>query len=327
MHAGELFPGFRVLGCSPFRVTRNFDLSIDEDEADDLLKTIQKELRRRERGSAVRLEIAHDTPVEVVVFLRQALRLETRRRLPVRRPAAPRRPGAARRRATSCASSATSRFRRRSCRRCRSTTTSSASSPSATSCCITRTSRSRTWSSSSREAADDPNVLAIKQTLYRTSADSPDRRRADPRRRERQAGDGARRAEGPLRRGAQHQWARTLEKTRACTSSTASSASRPTARSRWSCGARATGIRRYVHLSTGNYNPTTARVYTDLSLLHGARRFGDDAGALFNLLTGYSSPPSWKRFASRRIGLQDRIIALIEREAALGLARRGSSPR
>src|SRR5207253_6350910 len=68
MHAGELFPGFRVLGCSAFRVTRNFDLSIDEDEADDLLKTIQKELRRRERGSAVRLEIAHDTPIEVVLF-------------------------------------------------------------------------------------------------------------------------------------------------------------------------------------------------------------------------------------------------------------------
>src|SRR5207344_1216906 len=76
MHAGELFPGFRVLGCSAFRVTRNFDLSIDEDEADDLLKTIQKELRRRERGSAVRLEIAHDTPTEVLGFMRSSLRLE-----------------------------------------------------------------------------------------------------------------------------------------------------------------------------------------------------------------------------------------------------------
>jgi len=63
-------------GCSPFRVTRNSDLSIDEDEADDLLKTIQKELRRRERGSAVRLEIAHDSPVEIVSFLRQVLRLD-----------------------------------------------------------------------------------------------------------------------------------------------------------------------------------------------------------------------------------------------------------
>src|SRR6185295_19111781 len=78
MHAGDLFPGFRVVGCSPFRVTRNSDLSIEaiEDEADDLLKTIQKELRRRERGNAVRLEIAHDAPAEVVGFLRTALRLE-----------------------------------------------------------------------------------------------------------------------------------------------------------------------------------------------------------------------------------------------------------
>ncbi|HEV3030093.1 MAG TPA: polyphosphate kinase 1, partial [Polyangia bacterium] len=76
MHAGDLFPGFRVVGCSAFRVTRNSDLSIDEDEADDLLKTIQKELRRRERGSAVRLEIAHDTPAEIVSFLRSVLRLE-----------------------------------------------------------------------------------------------------------------------------------------------------------------------------------------------------------------------------------------------------------
>src|SRR5439155_18357760 len=76
MHVGDLFPGFKVVGCSAFRVTRNFDLSIDEDEADDLLKTIQKELRRRERGQAVRLEIAADAPTEVEAFLRQALRLE-----------------------------------------------------------------------------------------------------------------------------------------------------------------------------------------------------------------------------------------------------------
>jgi len=68
MHAGELFPGFRVDGCHCFRVTRDFDLSLDEDDADDLLKTIQRELRRRERNQAVRLELAHDTPAEVEGF-------------------------------------------------------------------------------------------------------------------------------------------------------------------------------------------------------------------------------------------------------------------
>jgi hypothetical protein len=74
MHAGELFPGYRVLGCSAFRVTRNFDLSIDEDEADDLLKTIQKELRRRERGSAVAVPRAA-VPRTAVVDQHKALPL------------------------------------------------------------------------------------------------------------------------------------------------------------------------------------------------------------------------------------------------------------
>ena len=77
-------------------------------------------------------------------------------------------------------------------------------------------------------------------------------------------------------------------------------------------------IKRYVHLSTGNYNPSTARIYGDLSYFTARDAYADDAGALFNLLTGYSSPPSWKRFAIAPHGLQDRIIALIEREAALG---------
>jgi len=76
MHVGELFPGFRVVGCHCFRVTRDFDLSVDEDEADDLLKTIQRELRRRERNQVVRLELAHDTPAEVESFLRKALHLQ-----------------------------------------------------------------------------------------------------------------------------------------------------------------------------------------------------------------------------------------------------------
>ena len=76
MHASELFLGFRVVGCHCFRVTRDFDLSVDEDEADDLLKTIQRELRRRERNLTVRLELAHDTPSDVEGFLRKALHLQ-----------------------------------------------------------------------------------------------------------------------------------------------------------------------------------------------------------------------------------------------------------
>ena len=69
------------------------------------------------------------------------------------------------------------------------------------------------------------------------------------------------------------------------------SGSRPTASWRWWCGGRGNGIRRYVHLGTGNYNPRTARVYTDFSLFTARDAFADDAAALFNLLTGYSRRP------------------------------------
>src|SRR5262249_47627396 len=76
LHVGDLFPGARALGFWPFRVTRNWDLTIDEDESEDLLKTIQKEVRRRDRGNAVRLEIGRGARPEVMQFLASSLRVE-----------------------------------------------------------------------------------------------------------------------------------------------------------------------------------------------------------------------------------------------------------
>jgi polyphosphate kinase len=316
MHVGDLFPGFRVIRCDPFRVTRNFDLSIDEDEADDLLKTIQKELRRRERGSAVRLEIAHETPSDVVGFLRTALRLEQDDiylvdgplHLPDLSP-------------------------------------------------ITTRDDLREWKDEPfspqivpplqeyddifqviaqkdillqhpyesfedvvefiSEAAADPNVLAIKQTLYRTSADSPIVRALI------RAAENGKQVTAVVELKARFdeapniQWARTLEdagvhvvygliglKTH----------------SKVALVVRREGghIKRYVHLSTGNYNPSTARLYGDVSYFTARDTFADDAGALFNLLTGYSSPPSWRRFDVAPLGLHEKILALIDRETALG---------
>jgi polyphosphate kinase len=75
------------------------------------------------------------------------------------------------------------------------------------------------------------------------------------------------------------------------------------------------GIRRYVHLGTGNYNSATARAYTDLSLFTARTEIADDVTALFNLLTGYSTQPNWKRLAVAPTTLQNRILELIEREA------------
>jgi polyphosphate kinase len=74
-------------------------------------------------------------------------------------------------------------------------------------------------------------------------------------------------------------------------------------------------VRRYVHLGTGNYNPTTARQYTDISLLTSRPDIADDASALFNMLTGYAEPPQWKKLAVAPLTLHKRILDLIEREA------------
>ena len=157
-------------------------------------------------------------------------------------------------------------------------------------------------------------MLAIKQTLYRTSADSPIVRSLIRAAENGKQVTARRRAEGALRRGAQHPVGAHAEdagvhvvygliglKTHCKVALVVRR--------------EGNGIKRYVHLSTGNYNPSTARVYGDLSYFTARDAYADDAGALFNLLTGYSSPPSWKRFAIAPHGLQDRIIALIEREA------------
>lgn len=316
MHVGDLFPGFRVVGCNPFRVTRNFDLSIDEDEADDLLKTIQKELRRRERGSAVRLEIAHDTPPDVVTFLRTALRLDNDDVYFVDGPLhladlVP-----------ICARDDLREWK------------DEPFSPQIVPPLQEYDDIFRVIAQKDillqhpyesfedvvefiSEAADDPNVLAIKQTLYRTSADSPIVRSLI------RAAENGKQVTAVVELKARFDeapnilWARALEdagvhvvygliglkthcKVALCVRREGAS------------------IKRYVHLSTGNYNPSTARIYGDVSYFTARDVFADDAGALFNLLTGYSSPPSWKRFSVAPVGLHERIIELIDREAGFG---------
>jgi polyphosphate kinase len=318
MHAGDLFPGFRVVGCSAFRVTRNSDLSIDEDEADDLLKTIQKELRRRERGSAVRLELAHDTPAEIVAYLRSVLRLEEDDVYRVDGPL----------HLADLGPIATAA--REDLRDLRDEPFSPQIVPPLQEYDdIFRVIAQRDillqhpYESFEdvvefiSEAASDPKVLAIKQTLYRTSADSPIVRALI------RAAENGKQVTAVVELKARFdeapniQWARALEdagvhvvygliglKTHCKVSLVVRR--------------EADKIKRYVHLSTGNYNPATARIYGDLSYFSARDAYADDAGALFNLLTGYSSPPSWKRFHVAPLGLQERIISLIDRETALG---------
>ncbi|MBN2577243.1 MAG: polyphosphate kinase 1 [Deltaproteobacteria bacterium] len=315
MHVGGFFPGFRVVGCSPFRVTRNFDLSIDEDEADDLLKTIQRELRKRERGQAVRLEIASDSPAEVESFLRGSLRLDP---IDVYRVDGPLR-----------LSDLTPLTGHPQVRDFHDEPFAPQLVPQLREGEIFKALAERDvllhhpYEAFDHvvdfvsEAADDPDVLAIKQTLYRTSAESPIVRTLI-----RAAENGKQvtavvEIKARFDEGRNIAWARVLEESGVHVVyglvgfKTHCKVSLVVRRER---GA----IRRYVHLSTGNYNPATARTYGDLSYMTAREDFADDAGSLFNLITGYSAPPSWKRFAIAPLGLKERVIELIAREAGFG---------
>ena len=315
MHVGGLFPGFRVVGCSPFRVTRNFDLSIDEDEADDLLKTIQRELRKRERGQAVRLEVASDAPAEVETFLRRALRLEPSDVYRVDRPLR--------------LGDLTLLTSHPLMRDFHDEPFAPQLVPQLHEGEFFKVLAERDillhhpYESFDHvvdfvsEAADDPDVLAIKQTLYRTSADSPVVSALI-----RAAENGKQvtavvEIKARFDEGRNIAWARVLEESGVHVVygpvgfKTHCKVALVVRRERGI-------IRRYVHLSTGNYNPATARTYSDISYLTAREDFADDAGALFNLITGYSAPPAWKRFAVAPLGLKERILDLIARESGFG---------
>ena len=168
------------------------------------------------------------------------------------------------------------------------------------------------------EAADDPNVLAIKQTLYRTSADSPIVRALI------RAAENGKQVTAVVELKARFdeapniQWARTLEDAGVHVVygliglKTHCKVALVVRREGKRHQALRPPVDRQLQPVDGAASTATSRYFTARDA------YADDAGALFNLLTGYSSPPSWKRFAVAPLGLQDRIIALIEREAALG---------
>jgi polyphosphate kinase len=312
-HLSTLFGGFRVVKSTVFRVTRNTDLEIDEDDAEDLLQTIEETLRQRMRGDAVRLEIsdaadeqfvqllveAHDLdardvyrvagPVDLTVCL--ALhRLEGFRNLKDE-PLVPRVPPAF--------SSAGDVFEL-----IRGQDVLVHHPYESFGCVVDFVER----------AADDPQVLAIKQTLYRTSGASPIIRAL-----ERAAHNGKQvtaLVELKARFDEENNivWARSLERAGVHVVygvvglKTHCKASLVVRR-------EDEGIRRYVHLSTGNYNPTTARTYTDLGLFTANPDFGEDTSELFNLLTGYSQPRRWRKLMIAPLGMRERIVELIDREA------------
>jgi polyphosphate kinase len=313
-HVGTIFPSVRLRGVYVFRVTRNFDLEIDEEEGEDLLQTIQQELRRRERGNAVRLEVAGEPTPASLAKLVKALKLDPERDVY-------RTTGMLN---VSDLMQLVARDERRDLR-----------DEPFTSLAVPPLRDSDDLFASIREgdvllhhpyesfdavvdliarAAEDPEVLAIKQTLYRAGGDSPIVKALA------RAAESGKQVTAIVELKARFdeesniQWARTLEQ-----SGVHVVYGLLGLKTHAKClliVRREKGhLRRYVHLSTGNYNPATARMYTDVSLLTCRPNLCEDASSLFNLLTGYSAPPKWNSFIVSPLGLHEAVLGLIAREA------------
>jgi polyphosphate kinase len=317
-HATELFPGYAVRPqeAAAFRVIRNWDFEIDEEESEDLRSTIQAELRRQDKGAAVGLALGANASEELAGRLREALALvpgdvyridgplqlpdllglaeaDPRPELRVS-PWVPVVPGHLR--------DAESLFSEVSRRDLLLHHPYDSFDP------VVRF---------IEEAADDPNVVAIKLTLYRTSGDSPFVRALS------RAAENGKQATAFVELKARFDeanniaWARRLEENGVHVVYSVHGYPGHKTHCKMALVVRreGSGIRRYVHIGTGNYNPSTARFYTDVSLFTAREEIADDVTALFNLLTGYSEPPSFKRLSAAPFGLQDTVISLIDREA------------
>ena len=310
-YVSELFPGHIVKRAHAFRLTRNADIEIAEDEADDLLHVIEDEVRRRRWGDAVRLEVGKDMPDSWRTYLAETLRLapediyEISNHLNVGDfmelalldipelrydPFTTRLPTEYRNEA-----------------------------------CIFDAIRKQdilihhpfhafdAVQNLIEQAADDPNVLAIKQTLYRVGSRSPVVAALA-----RAAGNGklvTALVELKARFDEENNivWARELE--RAGVHVVYGFAGLKThCKSLLIVRREGNEIRRYVHLGTGNYNPGTSTIYTDFALLSCDADLGADVSELFNYLTGFSKQKSWRKLWVAPETLRGQIIAAIDRE-------------
>jgi len=317
-HLGPLFPEMPIEGCWAFRVTRNWDLTIDEEEAEDLLVTIERELRRRDRGSAVRLQINASVEEPTSRFLARALNLGDADVYHQRRPLA----------ISELLNALMAMPQLKHLQDEPFTPTVPAAlgdlgedlfdAIRAGDVLLHHPYESFEPVVSFVElAADDPDVLAIKMTLYRAGHGSPIVRAL-----QRAAENGKQvtvlvELKARMDEEANILWARELEQAGVHVVygligfKTHSKLALVVRR-------EAGAIRRYVHLGTGNYDPATARSYSDLSLFTANEAFGADATALLNLLTGYSKPPQWRKFLVSPLGLKQSILQLIDDETRAG---------
>ncbi len=320
-HLHALFPGMHVVDSHAFRVTRDADLDLQEDEADDLLRAIESELRKRRFGEPVRLEVARSMPAAMRAMLMDALSLTTFDCYEIEGMMA-----------TSALWSLVGidkpalhdpPFMPSIPKRLRGASDLFAVIREGDLLLHHPYQSFDPVVQFLRQAASDPDVLAIKQTLYRTSGDSPvvsaliDATEAGK--------QVATLIELKARFDEENNilWARNLERVGAHVVYGLSGL-KTHAKVTLIVRNEPDGIRRYMHFGTGNYNDKTAKLYTDMSLFTCREDLGRDATQLFNALTGFSKAESYERLLVAPTGLRSGFMELIDRETAHALAGRPS---
>ena len=327
-HLPQLFPGLEVTGHHPFRVTRNADVEVEEDRDENLLQALERELARRRFGPAVRLEVSEDMDPHVLEMLIRELEIteDDVVQVPglldlncllqlydVDRPALKQDPfvPATHPRLVE-GEKAADIF---AALRDGDVLVHHPYDSFATS--VQRF---------IEQAAADPHVLAIKQTLYRTSGDSPI---VDALVDAAQAGKQVVVLVEITARFDEHaniRWARALEKA-GCHVVYGLVGLKTHCKTSLVVRQEKGGLRRYAHIGTGNYNPKTARIYEDLGLLTADPDVGADLTDLFNALTGYSRQTEYRSLLVAPNGVRAGLIERIETEAAHARAGRPSRIR
>lgn len=319
-HCHDLFKGCHFLDMVSFRVTRDSDLDLEEDDSVDLMKEVEESLRKRKRGAAVRLEIFKTNNNRIKRFLEENLDVTEMEVYEINgpldptcffkfigmkgmwpwlyEPFVPQRPLE-----LPDDSDLFAAIREND---------------------ILLHHPYESFDPVVKlvsDAADDPQVLAIKQTLYRVSGNSPIVAALA------RAAENGKQVTVLVELKARFDeennilWARRLEKA-GCHVIYGLVGLKTHAKIILIVRKEDNGIRRYLHLGTGNYNDSTAKLYTDLGLMTANDEFGSDASAFFNLLSGYSEPPVWNKLVMAPLGLREKIYALIDNEIAMVRAGR-----
>ncbi len=312
----ELFPGMEIVHHSLFRVTRDTDYDVN-DEADDLLQAVEEEMRRRRFGEVVRLEVSATMEPRLREQLVGALKLEERQVYDVRGMLGVDDltdvvavPGFRELRYPPWQGVTPPRLQQG--RTGREVDTFAAMREGDVLVHHPYDSFASSVERFVRQAVEDPNVLAIKQTVYRTSSDSP----LVPGLIE--ASERGKQAvclvelKARFDESANIRWAKALEE-----AGVHVVYGIPGLKTHVKCvlvsRREGEGVRNYVHIGTGNYNPKTARLYTDIGLFTADPEIGADIGEMFNYLTGYARPQGYRRVLVAPFNLKDGIVGQIER--------------